>query len=86
MSNLEIAARISRAPNAKTLEEILDDLAPQHEFSIYQSQSRHYPSVLYRVRVEGQGSNVRMARTTICEGSFWDIRATLVRHFEELPD
>jgi hypothetical protein len=29
---------------------------------------------------------VRMARTTICEGSFWDIRATLARHFEGLPD
>ena len=86
MNNLEIAARISRAPNAKTLEEMLDDLAPQHEFSIYRSHSRHYPSVLYRVRVEGQGSNVRMARTTICEGSFWDIRAELARHFEGLPD
>lgn len=86
MSNLEIARRVSRAPNTTALEELLDELAPNHEFSIYQSQSRHFPSVLYRVRVEGQGPNVRMARTTICEGSFWDIRATLARHFEGLPD
>ncbi|MCA3418107.1 MAG: hypothetical protein INF88_04330 [Roseomonas sp.] len=86
MSNVEIARRVSRAPNATALEELLDELVPDHEFSIYQSHSRHYPSVLYRVRVEGQGTNVRMARTTICEGSFWDIRATLARHFEGLPD
>ena len=86
MTNLQIAERISRAPNFKTLHGFLDQMAPDHEFRFDHSHSRHYPSVLYRVRVEGRGSNVRMATTTICEGSFWDIRAALVQHFEELPD
>ena len=86
MTNQEIAARVARAPNVKALEEMLDQLAPGHKFSVYRSGSRHYPSVLYRCRVVGQGKNVAMARTTICEGSFWDIRATLAQYFEELPD
>lgn len=85
MSNPEIARRISRAPNFKTLHGILDQIVPDHGFRFGHSSSRRYPTVLYRFRVEGQGSNVRMARTTICEGSFWDIRAALAQHFEELP-
>ena len=86
MSNEEIAAQISRAPNAKSLEEMLDELVPHHQFTIYQSHSRHYPSVLYRVSVEGHGPNVHIARQTMCEGTFWDIRATLARFYQELPE
>lgn len=77
MINKETAAKISRAPNFKALHKILDQMAPKHDFSIYRSQSRQYPSVLYR----GPGK-----WTTICEGSFLDIRATLAQHFERLPD
>lgn len=85
MSNPEIARRISRAPNFKTLLGILDDLAPGHDFSVFRGGSRHYPSVLYRGKIKRQGKSARLHLTTICEGSFWDIRAALVQHFGGVP-